>query len=458
MHCNLPQLPAELLRMIIGELLRWDDGEKFVGEPVTIYHSLINWSCTCSYFRHLLAPHIFKSVKLVNKENSGSSLIKVAKGQHNVHVKELYFVGSALGDVHSEATAFTDTEGIFPRYVRDLICELQRFPSLEKLSLGFDYPPDDISARGWVEHIFTEEEETPEQVLEAEASLAYRALMSRTFSALTQNKPPHFKHLEIRNLIWKDVSTYKQAAFHDFLGRLEQLTFSIHAKESLEGWKLDRSLMGKLDEYFFNHLANITTLSIKDPVVDCLWLDQTTYAPLALKVDQMPLLTTLHLEYILATPELADFLVGHKYTLEEVILRDCYASTGGSSTYYLDEIDNGIRWSQFFTSLVSACPAQLHRFELICSSLECLSSNLIDWEEGYENIRTMLRQNPRRVLFPYGVRDREWLVRFDWRECLAAFLRGEDQRSWDRLQELVQGNAKKAAKSESKGAKLQVRS
>ena len=54
---------------------------------------------------------------------------------------------------------------------------------------------------------------------------------------------------------------------------------------------------------------------------------------------------------------LSDFLIGHKDTLEELILRDCYASTGARS-----KIDNGIYSSKLFNSLLSACPAQILRF------------------------------------------------------------------------------------------------
>lgn len=47
------------------------------------------------------------------------------------------------------------------------------------------------------------EVETPEQVLKAEASAPWRALMSRTYSALAQDKSHHVKYFEIRRLVWK---------------------------------------------------------------------------------------------------------------------------------------------------------------------------------------------------------------------------------------------------------------
>ena len=453
MHCNLLQLPAELLRMIIEEV-RLDDVIKYPLDikPVSINHSLINWSGTCSYFRDLLAPDVFKSVKLVNHEKSGSSLDTVAKSQHNVHVKELHFIGSALGDAHSEEAAFSDTEKIFPCCVDGLISDLQRFPSLERLTLDFDYEFEDTDGFSWPEYTFAEEE-TPEQVLEAEASVAWRALMSRTYSALSQNRSPHFKHLEIRNLIWKDVSTYKDAAFHDFLSHIEQFTFSIHVHESLQGWELDRSLIEKLDVYFFNHLASVKTLSIKGKETEYTWLDASIHTPLALKVDQMPSLTTLHLDLIFISPELSDFLVGHKDTIEELILRDCYASTGPET-----DIDNGIYWSQLFTSLCSTCPAQLQRLELVYTSVDSLSFEDILFTEEFKDMLPILLQDSKRILFPYAIEPNgpDLPLQYCWEECFAAFLKGEDQKSWDRLAGLVQGNVKKAGKSESKGVKVSV--
>ncbi len=83
-------------------------------------------------------------------------------------------------------------------------------------------------------------------------------------------------------------------------------------------------------------------------------------------------------------------------------------------------------------------------------------------DEGRE-ARTILRQDPRRGSFPYAKLDGKHEMLFiDEEVTLAAFLRGEDQGSWERLIGLVEGNLMKAAKgdmkSESKGVESQVRS
>lgn len=422
-----------------------DDHAEMQDEPIVIYHHLINWSSTCVYFRNLLAPDIFKTTKLVNKEKSGSSLNALATGPHSVHVKSLHFVGSALGDAHSEEAAFSDIEGILPHSVDALICDLQRFPSLERLSIKFDYNFE--SYQEWAEGMdITAQVETPDQVLEAEASAAWRALMSRTYSALIQNKSPHFKHLEIRQLIWKTVSTFSDAAFHDFLSHLEQFTLTIHGEDNGAGWKVNKTeeypaLMGKLDEYFFNHLANVTTLSIKAPEEGPLGLVGMNHAPLALEADQMPLLTILHLDHIFASPALVDFLVGHKNTLEELILRNCYASAGINAL-----AENGIYWSEFFSSLFSVQPTHLRHFELVGNDMPFPSEGTLDKEASAE-LHATLEQIPDRILFPYMILDDKYgMLFYDDEQSLEAFSNGEDQTSWNRLMGLVERNAKEAMK------------
>lgn len=461
MKCYLLDLPAELQLKIIEELIQDENikadandhkthgshgcyQKRELEERICIYHDLINWSCTCSYFRNLLAPNIFKTVKLVNKEKSGASLEAVAESPHKFHVKSLHFVGSTLIETHLGKAAFSDREGILPRKVDALLCDLQRFPSLEKLSINCN---DFESYDEWTACTESDEdEESPKEVLEAEASESWRFLMSRTYFALTQNKSPHFKHLEIRQLIWKNVSTFSHAAFHEFLRHLEQFTLSIHGEgdngpRRSNGTGEYSVLMGKLDQYFFNQLANVTTLSIKAPEEGPLGFDTTRhYAPLALKADQIPLLKTLHLEYIFVCPELIDFLVGHKDTLEELTLCNCSASIHAGD----------VSWSKLFASLFSAHPAQLRRFDLVGHNIPLT----INEEWGYEEkewevpgkvleARTILRQDPRRRLFAYAFLDipsGEFL--YDKEEILESFWFGHDQESWDRLMELVEENAK----------------
>ncbi|MCJ1426695.1 hypothetical protein MMC29_004598 [Sticta canariensis] len=455
MPCSLLSLPAELQLKISKDLFQDKDieaHEEKQDELIDISHDLINWSCTCSYFRNLLAPNIFKTAKLVNDEKSGSSLNAVAKSPHNVHVKDLHFIGSAVGDLDSEAAVIEDTEGILPRSVDALLRNLQWFPSLQRLSIRFDYSSFN---RPDIESVFYATDlETPQEVLEFEALVAWLALMSRTLEALTKNRPPNFKHLEIRQLRRRDVSTFSNPDFHKWLNHFEQFTLSIHGEECGWGYKsfmteLYPALKRELDDYFFNHLANVTILSIKAPEEMLLGLEGMDHVPLALKADQMPLLATLHLTYVFASPELIDFLVGHKDTLQELTLCNCYASINSS------DAENGIYWSQFFTLLFSACPTQLRRLELLGGDM-CLLDKKDFTEEQYEKVRTVHRQDPERIMFPYSFLDDEYgKLSCDKEASLTSLLDGDDQRSWDRLMKLVERNVKEATKRKERAWSLQ---
>ena len=474
MHCPLLNLSFELYLIVIKELLRDeyigayasggitnddnhdDDLNEKHNKEIKFPHDLISWSCTSSYFRNLLAPHIFKTVTLRNDQKSGSSLNALAKSAHKAHVKELYFIGFVD---RSEEAAFPDTERIFPRSVDALLGDLQQFQNLQKLSIRFLV--DHFLGAGLDSH----EAETPEQVLAAEASKPWRALMAMTYSALTRNRSPGFKHFEISQLIWRKVSTFSDSAFHKLLSCFEQLTLSIHDLDIgapiNPGSNVECSvLMGKLNEYFFNYSSNVTNLSITSSREGYLGLDGRNHASLALWTVQMPLLKTLYLEHIFVSSELITFLTDHNDTLEELILRDCYATSKG--------LLPNVHWSQFFDRLFYSRPARLRRFEIVDSKTPLtLEESHDEDEEEYDvemsdnvyEVRMIMWRDPGRSLFPYAWVDDEldgFLSAVD--QNVTAFLEGEDQRSWDRLTRLIEQNAIDAAESEGYGARFQVQS
>ncbi|MCJ1469004.1 hypothetical protein MMC07_007636 [Pseudocyphellaria aurata] len=464
-------VPPQVQQLIIEELLRSEDlkvlarykycyGFEEQDEPIFIYHDLINWSCIHSYFRNLLAPYIFKTVKLVNDEKNGASLDAVARSPHYVHVENLHFIGSAPDEASDEESDGEESDGenpngakpngeesasslhdeFFPRSVDGLLSNLQRFPRLKRVSIRFNHRYIDSYDAGEFPPV-----ETPYEVLEAEARSPWRALMCRVYAALSRNKTPHVKHLDIRQLLRKEVSTFGHAPFHDFLGHLEQFTLSIHGELegvgcTSPGWHYNcteeyPAVMGILDKCFFDHLAHVTTLSLKAPEEGPLGLKGTFYCPLALKAGQMPLLTTLFLEYVFASPELVDFLVAHKDALEEVTLRNCYASIEGA--------DNEIRWCKLFKSLWSAHPAKLRRFELVRDKPDPpFETEYLD-EEEQDTVETLL-QDPGNIVFPYARLDEHnGLLELNVEETWTAFVVQKDQKYWDRLMKLADGNAMK---------------
>ncbi|MCJ1465619.1 hypothetical protein MMC07_004238 [Pseudocyphellaria aurata] len=464
-------VPPEVQQLIIDELRRSEDlkARAELDESFIIYHDLINWSCLHSYFRNLLAPHIFKTVKLVNDEKSGASLDAVVRSPHCVHVETLHFIGSASDKVKKRPWAFhlekynvekSDSEqsdgehsdgeqsassvhdGIFPRSVDGLLSNSQRFLNLKSLSIRVDHYGLDTDDWG---NIRNEEN----AVFEAEADSPWRALMSLGYAALSRNKTPHVKHLDIRQLARKEVSTFRRAAFHVFLGHLEQFTLSIHgeilgmAGSNLDGYYSNAQceyseIIGTLDQCFFDHLAHVTILSIKAPEegpLGQLGPAETRYSPLALRAGHMPLLKILNLEYAFASRELIGFLVYHQDTLEEVTLRNCYAS--------VEDPCRGTLWSKLFKSLWSARPTKLRRFELVRDKPDPpFESEGFSLDEE-ETVQTLL-QDPGNMIFPYAnIDQKSGRLVFDGKSTWRAFLEQKDQKYWCRLKKWVDRNAMK---------------
>lgn len=67
MSCFLSSLTAELQLVTVELLSQGGDQE-----------ALHSWSCTCSSYRCLLAPYIFKTIVLDNSEKNSSSVLALA--------------------------------------------------------------------------------------------------------------------------------------------------------------------------------------------------------------------------------------------------------------------------------------------------------------------------------------------------------------------------------------------
>lgn len=472
MHCHLLDLPVELQLKIIDELVgdpHFVADKKTQRESIKSYLDLVPWSSTCSYFRNLLASDIFKTVTLVNDEESGFSLNAVAKSPHNVHVKELHFIGCALGSAHSDQVTFPDPEGTLAPSVTELLCDLKRFPSLKKLIVEFEFNYEDLSESDAGEiTVWTLEDESAGKAAQAKTCATWLALMSRTYSALTQNKIPHFKHLELREVICKKVSAFSHTAFHDFLGHLEQFTISMYGGDIARGgvpYTSENSFLAitKLDEYFFTHLRNATALSIKGSTVAPFVLEAIDHVSLTLQTDRMTLLTTLNLDNVHVSQGLIEILSVHNETLEELSLKTCCVDP--FSLYIKDHTEENICWSHLFTSLSSACPQRLRRFALVGCEMPFPSGQELAeaqiGEEEIEKVRIILRQEPGRKIFAYAFftyfDESELKVKYDNVVGFHRFLKGEDQGSWDRLIRLVERNAE-TAKKQSRGVQLRVES
>ena len=122
----------------------------------------------------------------------------------------------------------------FPSNVRTILSNLRRFfPRLQSLRIKFK--PIDWEDFWNDENFDYSDGETAEQISSAEDDRAWRALMAKTYKLLAQNQQPCIKALEIQALMPKEVSTFSNRAFHDFLGMLERFTLSIYGNQMAPG-------------------------------------------------------------------------------------------------------------------------------------------------------------------------------------------------------------------------------
>ena len=402
---------------------------------------LMNWSCTSVFFRDMLAPYIFETISLRNEDRSGSSVTTLSQSRHSKLVRKLMYAGSIPKKI------YRNTTGILPDSVATLLSNLKSFQNLETLSIEFPYCYTHYNE--WVDgHDIVAQDEEDSETEDSEDNIAWRALMVRTYVALVQNEGTPFKALEIRELVPPKLSTFTTKAFHSFLGRLERFSFSVFGEDNDVGWTILKrdeyvSLTSKLDEFFFDRLVSVTEFTLKASEEGPLGLTGWCQFPLALNKDQMPSLKKCSLEYVFVGQELVTFLVGHAKTLESVSIRECSASVDGSA-------EEGISWSVFFDSLYAANFKSLRELVItpVHSALMCDDTG--DQEEDEANVsseiqevRRILKFDDTRRVFSYTTIDDACIFDVDEGENVAAFHRGEDQASYERLMSRISANAAK---------------
>ncbi len=426
-------------------------------------------SCTCSSYRSLLAPYIFKAISLHNDERSAASVLALADSRYNKLVQVLHYSSSARvddskyviqeksGQETGEKTGKgnpSDGLNSFPITVEMILSNLRRyFPCLEALSILLN---ENVCWDHFKESIYTFEYiDTTEGLLPAEDTESWRALMVKTYKALAQNPQPCIKTFDIRQLMLLGVSSFGDEAFHDFLSTLKRFDLSIRGGDRNVDWSLNTiqgylDVASKIDKYFVDHLKNVTHFSLKSNQSIPLGLEGMRHTQLALNADQMPMLKCLHLENVFVCPELVDFLVGHVGTLESVFLHDCFASPGRATL-----AKNGIAWDVLFNTFADAEPKQLHQFSIMPRQRPDQPGILHggDGEAGLQKgkaqqraARLILDESPERVLFAYVYLDDVYGWVFDDEHLTrVAFLQGDDQRSYERLREIMEANGSRLA-------------
>jgi hypothetical protein len=445
MSASLLTLPPELHQLIIDLLLT----------PPSDPHPLLPLSTTCTFFRSLLTPYIFTALSFTNTTKSSSSIHLISSRPAAKFVKTLTFTGTAPGDIDSGSTdsdsdtqvsPFRDIEAIFPADLGNVLGNLHLFPNLECLSIGFEFHLD---WEHWEDSFYIfQDEESSEQIAEAENTEAWRALMAKTYSSLSRNKHP-IKGLEIRDIVAKEVSTFSSPDFHDFLGRVESFKLSIRGDDNGAGWHINTlegytEFVDKLDEFFFEHLKAAAEFCLAATDLGPLGQEGHFQAPVPLNDSQMPRLQVVKLEYVFLCRELMDFLVGHAQTLENLVLQNCAGEVRWS--------ENPVYWYEIFEAVVAAKPEKLRKLEILPRTLEFDAERVGEFGDledlGEEEYKTLVEETVKanqghyeERLWAYGTLDDKYGMLFEDDDSVArSFHEGKDQRGYDELMRVVGAN------------------
>ena len=336
-----------------------------------------------------------------------------------------------------------------------MLSDLKRFPNLRTLTFEFPFEWGESESQ----LIMFYNPRSPDNIRTTEEDEGWRALMLKSFDALSKNTTSSIEEFEIKRSVTKKVSASTSKGFHDFLGKLKVKALSVSLHNWYNGIALginmqpgSAALAEKLGNYFFDHLQLTTDFSLKASKTALLGLDLSRYhVHLALRPSQFPLLRKLALRYIHVCPELVDFLIAHLGTLEELVMTHCQCLS--------PLLDEGMRWYEFLDALAERQPPRLRKLEMTPTqqigkkSLDELDDESMfrlmgEWGASepkrslFRKTRELLAEDPKRRLFSYA-NYKYGMLKRDAKEELESVLKGEDQRAYDRLMAIVEGNREK---------------
>ncbi|KAK5073699.1 hypothetical protein LTR64_007165 [Lithohypha guttulata] len=392
--------------------------------------TLINLSCTCTHFRAVLAPVIYRKLWLTNTITSATSIKAIAATRFRIHVREILFVGRAPG---SEEDGFEQVGEVIASEVLEILANLRScFPNLNCLNVGFAFEAWDYDK--WANHLSESfiNPESDDEVEHLETKESFRALTASVWGAISRNKPGIIKTLKMRHFFPKLVTTYFSEKFQSFLGGIEEFEMSVWgqddgvcASNTGDGY-LDA--ISKLDKVFAN-LRFCTEFTLRSSQYGWMGCEGMSHVPLPLKPGTMPKLERLTLHHCFLGPELCDFLQTHSGTLREITMQDCCAVPDRRT-------NNGIEWCELFRTVRTL--QKLEKVEVLPAKLpyswhmqNSLVENDEDVREDVGKAAKELETKQDRRMFAYGELNdkyRDWSLRSD--KIREHFWRGHDQKEW----------------------------
>jgi hypothetical protein len=314
--------------------------------------TLVALSQTNTLFHSLLAPKLYATLTLQNKPTSGATVAKTASGEHARHVKTINYIAVVPlpADTFLPASIATEPQpSDFPEEVEYILSHLAQFPNLENVSIHFPFRLVELQ-----DLIFnTEPTESALDIRTKESQEGWRALMTSSYTALAKNSPASFKSLILRNLVMKESSAWETEAWRSLLGSLTHFDVIVRGWENGAGWCLSAfnayiPFIDNFDRYFFDHLANVTHLSIAANEKGPIGQEGDHTGPLHFDAKQMPYLQSISLDYVLISEAVLTLLQTHAKTVRTVHLKHAYA--------ILSRWSQDLSWTEFFTSLLATTP------------------------------------------------------------------------------------------------------
>jgi hypothetical protein len=436
MALSLKDLATEIQLAISDVLVRSSGG----------HVALCEWSCTCSFYRSLLAPYVLKTVSLHNDEDCASAVLRIARGPHSEHVKNLVYTGLS-SDFVSDGYEFhhsQTTHNVFPPLVGDVLSGLQQFPCLSSLDIRFPLHQDK-----WLNWIIDEgwemELSSTAEVVAAETRDVGRSLMNQTYKSLAQNANHRITALALRDLQSLEVSTFSSENFHRFLQSIQKFELSTFGFESdyyMNVHAYHLQFVSRLGAFFFDHLHSVQEFVLKTNEYAPLGVMGWGHASFGLSAHQMPLLKHVHLEWIFICAELVEFLISKSTTLESVSLHQCKGSP--RSTTLMDE--NCLPWQALFRAISISKPSRLRQF--IVTPVTVAPEVYKNQPEITPEVLELLQNDSERRMFHYSYLDEKYGYVFDDLEAIInSFLDGKDERAYDELMAIVNANASSLSKA-----------
>jgi len=439
---SLLSLAAELQLNIVEQLDATSDS--FIPGPS---QDLLSLSRVCKALRNLVLPFLLRKITLLNEETSGTSVLSILRGPYAQHVRHLHYIGVMPmpdDDVRDEALPDPSPDH-FPEAVEKVLSSLAELRNLERVTVQFicskkRKEDEENNSYGFD---LMEDFETDEDVLESEKTIAFRALMERSYRALSQNLPSSIKHLELKDVVAKKCSAWQLPGFQRVLENLSSFTISLRGGDNGAGWQINKAetyldFIRELHLYFFQRLSSVKHFSFAatddgPPGVE----DGISCGALPLHGQHMPQLQSLHLEYAFISDEMASFITAHRSTLETVQLNHCYSHWGGG---YTEEF---ICWGDFFRSIASQKMGALKTFDVGASDLEQLEipeKNDYDFDKAYRS-KELREKFPERRMYDYKTLDDKYGMVFDSEgDAHEKFEGGSDHAGWQQLCKIIQKN------------------